>query len=111
MRKKNGKLRLVIDARRANFLTKRPPKTELASSAAFVELISHEHDVDDDGWHTYSFVDDEDPNPKHDSLFFSCQDVADCFYQFSIPPELQAIFALKNLRAKEVNVSEIDGER
>ena len=36
--KKDGRIRLIVDARAVNALCKEPPRTELASTAAVVEL-------------------------------------------------------------------------
>ena len=97
VRKKDGRLRLVVDARRANHFCHRPPRTELASTAAVIETMSHERDVS------------SGPNQPVDDLYFSSQDVSDCFYKFGIPESLQKMFALRNIRAKELGTTELDG--
>eukprot|EP00972_Heterocapsa_arctica_P010942 1603627-Heterocapsa_arctica.AAC.1 len=58
VRKKSGALRLVVDAREANERLRRPPSTRLASTAAVVAFEC----------------------PPDKELWFSIQDVADCFY-------------------------------
>lgn len=64
VKKKNGKLRLIIDCRRLNQLLKKPPRTRLASSAVFGDV-----DLGD-------FAGD---------VTYASHDVVDCFYQFRIP--------------------------
>ena len=41
VRKKNGKLRLIIDCRKVNAIFKTPPKGHVVSSAAFGDLEKH----------------------------------------------------------------------
>ena len=87
VKKKNGKIRIVIDARVVNRDLPRPPRTRLASTAAVVEL---------------RFEDGE-------TASFSAQDIADCFYQFRIPENMQELFGLKPIRAQELGISHLDG--
>jgi hypothetical protein len=44
-----------------------------------------------------------------DDLFFSVQDVADCFYQFRIPVYLRKYFGLRPVRAGDVGITSVDG--
>eukprot|EP00959_Pyramimonas_sp_CCMP1952_P123059 2572426-Pyramimonas_sp.AAC.1 len=60
VRKKSGKLRLIVDARSVNQNLRRPTSIQLASTAAMVGLEAEPGDM----------------------LEFSIQDIADCFYQF-----------------------------
>jgi hypothetical protein len=78
--KKNGKLRLIIDCRRVNQLLRLPPRTPLASSAAFAEVQA----------------------PEGSGLYYTTHDVADCFYQFRTPRRLAVV-------ARDVGVTSIDG--
>ena len=87
--KKSGQLRLIIDCRTLNQRLRKPPKTALATSAAFCEL----------------FI------PAEESLRFSSHDVSDCFYQFAVPPWLRKILGLRAVRAGDVGVYELNGVR
>ena len=95
VRKKDGRIRLIVDARAVYRICKIPPKTELASTAAIFEL-------------------ETDPNGEFDEnippLYFSAQDISNCFYQFRISKFLQRFFGLKNVRAKDVGITELDGK-
>jgi len=71
VKKKNKKLRFIIDARRANRLFRRPPRTRLGSSEC------------------WSRVDLEEGN-----LFIAQEDVKDCFHRMGIDRALGEHFGL-----------------
>ena len=87
VKKKNGKLRLIIDARNLNRRLRRPPRTVLSSTAAVVEMEV----------------------PGDEDMFFSVQDVADCFYQFEVPSELIDLLGMMPVRAGDFGITELDG--
>ena len=78
--KKPGRQRLIIDCRRVNQRLRKPRKTRLATSAAFGEINL---DLDQD-------------------LSFASHDVADCFYQYSIPLHFARYFGLMSITASEL---------
>eukprot|EP00971_Amphidinium_carterae_P296523 5890637-Amphidinium_carterae.2 len=82
--KKSGRQRLIIDARVANQMMVRPPKTCLSSSAVMSEYMC----------------------AGTDEHYFSGQDIADCYYQFRLPEHLTQYLALPRVRAAEVGVTE-----
>ena len=86
--KKSGKLRLVVDARGANQMLRTPPCTSLASTAAVCEFEG-----------------------SPDGVWFSGQDIADCFYQFRIPFALQRYFGLRPVRATDLGLTHVGGHR
>ena len=43
------------------------------------------------------------------TLWFSVQDIADCFYQFSIPSDMQEFFGLRPVKAHEVGIFSLNG--
>ena len=81
--KKDGTLRIIVDARRVNQATREPPSTRLGSIAALSEL-----QVGQD-----------------ETLCFSCQDIAHCFYQLRLPEELRQLFGLRPLSAHDAGVT------
>lgn len=70
--KKSGKLRLIIDARRANKLFRTPPSTLLGSVDCWTRMESEEGS----------------------QVFLAQEDVRDFFYRLAIPKELGEFFAL-----------------
>jgi hypothetical protein len=87
VRKKNGRLRLFLDARSPNAKLNRPSRTHLASTAALVEF-----------------------HPESDEeLVFSIHDVADCYYQFRLPDYLVNMFGLKPVLAGDVGIASVEG--
>ena len=87
-KKKSGKQRLVVDARRSNRRFRDPPGVELATAES-LGLI----EVDDDS-----------------EVFISTGDVRDAFYRFKIDVELSRYFGLPPLRAEELQLHEAEGE-
>ena len=87
VRKKSGALRLVVDARSTNSRFCDPPSTRLASTAAVVEFEC----------------------PTDQDLWFSVQNIADCFYQFKIPEEMFRFFGLLPAPADAIGLDPADG--
>ena len=77
--KKNKKLRLIIDARRANVFFRRPPSGENSSLAALGNLRV----------------------PRGEKLYISQYDVRDFFYRLGIPWKLARYFGLPPLTLDE----------
>ena len=86
--KKAGKQRLIIDARRANRLFKKPPSTTLGSVEAWGRLESDSE------------------------IFFAQEDVRDFFYRLQIPKPLGEFFSLPplNLQLLKEVLGEIPSE-
>jgi len=76
--KKNGKLRLVIDARRSNCYFGAPHKVALTSASAIADIELGDTET----------------------LWGASCDIKDCFYNIALPKPLRRIFALKGLRAE-----------
>ncbi|CAK0816896.1 unnamed protein product, partial [Prorocentrum cordatum] len=87
VRKKSGRLRLIVDARAVNQALKRPPTIHMASTAALVNM-----EVEGGA-----------------QLEFSIQDIADCFYQFRVPDYMVPWFGMRPLRARQLGVKVVDG--
>ena len=62
MRKKSGRLRMIVDGRQGNQRMRPPPKTSMPSAAAFSKLRLG----------------------QGEKLRVSTYDIQDCFYQFKI---------------------------
>ena len=77
--KKNKKLRLIIDARRASVFFRRPPSGENSSLAALGNLRA----------------------PRGEKLYISQYDVRDFFYRLGIPRKLTRYFGLPPLTLAE----------
>lgn len=86
--KKNGKQRLVIDARLANMHFEVPEKVKLATGSTFARI-----EVDDG------------PQVEVGGV-----DIADAFYHIELIPALRPYFALPGIRAEDVGVKSINGE-
>ena len=85
--KKSGRLRMIVGCRRINQRMRRPPRTRLASSAAFCEVQI----------------------PGEAGLRYASHDVADCFYQFRIPKRLSRMLGMHPVRAGEIGISRVEG--
>ena len=81
--KKNGRQRLIIDARRANCWFKDPPKTRLSSGDSFARLFA----------------------AADLTVELGQTDIQDAFYQLAMPVELRPYFGLAPVRAGRVGVS------
>ena len=85
--KKSGRLRLIIDCRKLNQKLKRPPRTSLASSASMSEVRI---------------------GPDQ-SMSYATHDIADCFYQFRVPPVLSQYLGLRQVRAVDLGLTTVEG--
>ena len=85
--KKNGKQRLVIDARLANMHFEKPEKVRLATGSTFSRLEV-----------------DEGPPIEVGGV-----DIADAFYNIALPLPLRKFFALPGLQARDVGVCTCEG--
>ena len=70
--KKSGRLRLILDCRRANYMCKAPPNVTLGSVAALGEMTVQ----------------------PGDDLFVGQLDIKDCFYECGVPDGLGELFGL-----------------
>lgn len=87
VKKKDGRLRLIIDARRFNRRCLPPPKSQLGSAAALMDLELGENDL----------------------LSFAASDIQDCFHHFELPEHLQEFFGLEPLLARILGIKRING--
>ncbi len=86
--KKNGKQRLVIDARLANMHFEVPEKVKLATGSTFSRIEV-----------------DEGPEVEVGGV-----DIADAFYHIELIPQLRSYFSLPGCKAEDVGVTRINGE-
>lgn len=86
--KKNGKQRLVIDARIANLHFEPPEKVRLATGS------------------TFSMVEVDD-GP---AIEVGGVDIADAFYNILLPESLRGLFALPGIRARDVGIDKCQGQ-
>ena len=87
VRKKDGSLRMVIDARRPNRVFADPPGVSLTTAEALGRL----------------------ENESGEELWMAELDVDNCFHRLKIDRDLGEYFCLPPLRAKDLNLSELDG--
>ena len=87
VRKKSGRLRMIVDGRQGNQRMRPPPKTSMPSAAAFSKLRLGQGE-----------------KPR-----VSTYDIQDCFYQFKIPKAFGELFGFKQIQANKLGVQEVDG--
>ena len=75
VRKKNGKLRLILDCRAVNKRFKRPPPLALGAGTSWAQVNI----------------------PQGSELFLAQSDIKDYFYSLELPPTLQPLFCLPAL--------------
>ena len=85
--KKNGKLRMIVDARRLNQRCKKPPSVSLASGDSLANL-------------------EIDPQSV---LHLAQADVADCFHRMLLPQPLRCFFGLAGIEARYLGLTSLDG--
>ena len=79
MKKKHGRIRLVLDARGVNQRFAAPRKPRLGSSSALAELVI----------------------PEGEQLYIATSDIQDCFYCMESPEWLWPYFSLPRLTRQE----------
>jgi len=87
VRKKSGKLRLVIDARRSNCWFRESDSVDLATGTSLGEIHVE----------------------PGDTMYIGHVDICDAFYHFGLPVELRQYFGLDEVRAADVGITQIDG--
>jgi hypothetical protein len=85
--KKNGKQRLVVDARRSNCWFVDPPAVSLATGSALSDITVE----DDGGW------------------FIAHLDIANAFYALELPVALRSFFCLPGISARELGLTHLNG--
>ena len=85
--KKNGKLRMVIDARRSNCHFAKPSHSHLCTGEALGRI-------------------EIEPREK---LFIASSDLKDAFYHIEMPDNWQRYFAMRPIKAKHVGISSLNG--
>ena len=75
VRKKSGRLRMIVDGRQGNQRMRPPPKTSMPSAAAFSELRLG----------------------QGEKLRVSTYDIQDCFYQLKIPKAFGELYGFKRI--------------
>eukprot|EP00435_Cladocopium_sp_Y103_P066614 s689_g28.t2 len=88
--KKNGRQRLVIDARLSNLHFEAPPSVALATGSSFglIEVPGGGAPLEVGG-----------------------VDIADAFYHIGLDEELRELFSLAPLRAEDLGISEVQGKK
>lgn len=87
--KKNGRLRLIVDARRANAHFSEPTHVNLSTG---------------DGLGGIEIGDD-------DTLCIATADLKDAFYHLSLPAEIRDFFTLTAVRASDVGITSLGGRK
>ena len=87
VRKRSGRLRMIVDGRQGNQRMRPPPKASMSSAAAFSELRLG----------------------QGEKLRVSTYDIQDCFYQFKIPKAFGELLGFKRIQAYKLGVQEVDG--
>ena len=87
VRKKNGKLRMILDTRIANCFFKSPPHTDLPTASAMSNIETRPGEF----------------------VYFSGGDIDNAFYRITAPDVAKPYFTLPRVRAGHVGISEIDG--
>ena len=82
--KKGGKQRMIVDARLSNLWFDAPEKVRLATGSSFSKI-------------------EVDAGPP---IEVAGVDIADAFYRIELPTELRDLFALKGIRARDLNIAE-----
>ena len=85
--KKDGRLRMVIDCRRANCWFKKPDKVSLCTAEALSRIELE----------------------KDSQLYIQTADLKDAFYHFSLPVELRPYFGMRSVLAGDFGVGQING--
>ena len=88
VKKKNGKLRLILDTRTVNCLFVDPPKTKLPSAAALTSIES----------------------VPGEPLYFAGGDIDNAFYRFEAPAVAREYFTLPPIRARHLGKVRVDGQ-
>ena len=82
--KKNGKLRFIAVARRANVLFRRPPRTVVGSMRS---------------WSRISLAGRDGSSASASTLFVAQEDVRDYFFRLAMPEGLRDLFCLPHISA------------
>eukprot|EP00434_Breviolum_minutum_P035087 symbB.v1.2.031057.t1/scaffold3565.1/size54034/3 len=88
VKKKQNKLRLILDCRRSDHWFKPPTAVSLATGESLRRIA----------------VDNEE------ELFVCSADLANAFYTLSMPSELRGLFGLRRVRASELGVKQVGGQ-
>ena len=80
VRKKNGKLRLIVDCRQVNAVFKTPPKGHVVSSAVFGDIEQH----------------------INEQMYIAESDIRDFFYRLGIGDEMSDFFALEPVSVEQL---------
>ena len=87
VKKKDGRLRLVLDARRSNCHFVTPPATDLATGASIGDIQCD----------------------RSRSVYVGHVDISNAFYTLALPIEWRRYFALPGVKAGDVGVPEVTG--
>ena len=87
VRKKNGTLRLIIDARRSNCWFTDPPDVSLATGTAISEVCMEEEN----------------------EFYIGHLDIINAFYKLELPESLRRYFGLRPLRAGLLGITHLGG--
>ena len=96
--KKSGKIRLILDCRRANARFRSPPATELLRSEGFSNI-----EFDGTG--------SDKTDLEQLRLYLGVGDVADCFHRMRLKGSIRRFFCWPSLSAASLGIQEVDGQR
>ena len=88
VKKKQNKLRLILDCRRSNHWFKPPTAVSLATGESLRRIAVG----------------------NEEELFVCSADLANAFYTLSMPMELRGLFGLRRVRASELGVKQVGGQ-
>ena len=97
--KKNGKIRLILDCRRANILFLEPPGVDLVTSEGLSRIEVENENGDDSDLMAALRV------------FLGSADVADCFHRMRLKGKIRRYFCWPPILAGSVGISFADGKR
>ena len=100
--KKDGSLRMVIDARRTNRRFISPRAVDLCTSETFAR-IEVEAPVCESSKDAQSLA-------EQISMWVGLADISDCFHRLGISEDLSKFFRLEPVRASDFNISVCEGE-
>ena len=94
VKKKGGRLRLILDARRVNEWFRKPPHVALVTSEGLGRIE----------------VTGDELGPETLDLWVGTADVKDAFHRMRMPRWLGDYFGLPPVRAKDLGLREVEGE-
>ena len=98
VKKKDGRLRGIVDARRVNERFKVPPSVDLVTAEGFARLeIPSPEGLDEAGFEAWE---------RELDVWIGTRDVADCFWRLRIDPYLSSYFGMSGLLARSFGIKD-----